>query len=283
MNISSLIYIILFTLVILTMFRNLFCFIFLKDKVYFSFFLFLLGFSLILFLKRVYPMLDRIYFSCIDIIFGMLNFVFISGATVLFSKYFLNIDSITKSTKRYFIIQMIIALFLILINFFAPNLELYSKIVHGLVFFYAIYLFLIILYHLKFNMHHLTSRYFIRYLLFLLMQGNIIVIMFYYTINKSPPVYFLSSIFIVIIYLEIELLLKSMGNDIKIKNQMNLDSFDQNIIDKLMNGKIYKEISYELNIPVNTLKKRISNIYYHYGVDSRNELILKILNNSNKK
>ena len=261
MNISALIYIILFTIVVLAMFRNFFCFVFLKDQVYFSFFLFLLGFSLVLFLKRVYPMLDTIYFPCIDKIFGMLNFVFISGATVLFSKYFLNINSVTKSTKRYFIIQLIVALLLILVNFFVTNLELYSEIVHSLVFFYAIYLFIIILYHLIFNLHHLTMRYFIRYLLFLLMQGNIIVIMFYYTFNKSPPVYFLSSIFVVVIYLEIELLMKSMGNDIKIKNQVNLDSFDQNIIEKLLNGKVYKEISYELNIPVNTLKKRISNIY----------------------
>ena len=41
----------------------------------------------------------------------------------------------------------------------------------------------------------------------------------------------------------------------------------------LLDGKEYKEISLKLNIPTNTIKKRIHNIYKKFGVHNKIELI----------
>lgn len=115
------------------------------------------------------------------------------------------------------------------------------------------------------------------------MQGNIVVIMIYHTLMLTPPAWFLASIFIVICYMEIELMYKSIEDTTISNHSAKIDNTDIMIIDMLKEGKAYKEISYDIKMPVNTLKKRISNIYKAYSVPNRNALIMKLLRQNSKK
>ena len=61
-------------------------------------------------------------------------------------------------------------------------------------------------------------------------------------------------------------------------NLYDLNYKERKIIDMLIKGNVYKEISFELNIPINTLKSRISKIYKTVKVQNKIELINKFKN-----
>jgi DNA-binding CsgD family transcriptional regulator len=54
---------------------------------------------------------------------------------------------------------------------------------------------------------------------------------------------------------------------------------EKEVVEELVKGFSYKEISHSLNISPSTVNDHLKNIYHKMGVKSKSELIAKILTN----
>ena len=52
---------------------------------------------------------------------------------------------------------------------------------------------------------------------------------------------------------------------------------EQQVLDLILKGKKNKEICAELDLAAGTVKTHLHNIYKHYGVDTRLQLALKVI------
>lgn len=290
-NFSLLVATFLLTVLLIAIIKNLICFFVLKDKFYFSFMLFLLTFLFIFIDKRFSLFFESDFaasFRCIEV----LNITLVSGTTIYFSKYFLNLDIMNRFTKVYFIVELLVAFIALVCFLFTRYISIFYHISYAMVTLYAFYLLFFIIDTYVRNHRKFSVRMKIRYLMFVIMHVSLIYITFSRLIENRVSMSFYFAIFVMIGYLEIDIINRALYTDAYQKSLLYVDkarknrgyahknnervltdSLETQIIKLLVEGKIYKEVAFETKIPFNTVKKMISSIYKKNNVKNRNELM----------
>lgn len=256
-----------------------------KKKVFLSFALFLLAFLAIFVNKWLFKTLfDGTPEFANKLDFLLLSLV--SGATVYLSQYFLSLVTLTKISITYFIFEVVfsVATFILyMLNFDFPILR---NICFLLVAIYAFYLLLVIVNDLIHNSIFFSRKKKLHYAIFIVFHLSNTVLCFS-LLNSSwnlLPVFLYIEVILVIFYLDFFILFRptefyqaiesSNPSTFVASKQLYFPEAEEGkIIQLILAGKSYKEISFEMKIPFNTVKRKISYIYRKYNVKNRNQLI----------
>lgn len=264
--------------------KNFLYFFISKSKVYLSFAFFLLLFAAIFVNKRLFKILfDDIPGFSENLDFLLLTLV--SGATVYLAQYFLSLVTLTKISIAYFIFEVafsVVTFVLYTLNF---NFPILRYICFFLVAVYAFYLLLVIVSDLYQNNIFFSRKKKFHYAIFILLHLSNIVLCFS-LLNPQwnlLPVFLYIEIILVIFYLDFFILLRptvfyqatinTQNTFVGAKQLPFPEAEEGKMIQLILNGKSYKEISFEMKIPFNTVKKKISYIYKKYNVKNKNQLM----------
>lgn len=278
MNIPILINYFIFIIVLVSIIKNLFCFIFMKEKFYFYFMLFLIIFLSVLIIKRIIPFYNIDLFNKINKTSTLIYLPLMSCAAFYLAKYFLSIETINPLTISYLLLELVLSFaFFLLRN---SHLDLFFIIINIIVMGSSILLQWIIGFKYFKTQKDLGLRLKIRFLLFTYINISLFILLYYNILNQNSPFFFCFTIFLMIGYMEIDIILKAVSfpefNLISVKEEFS-DETDNIIFKMLLAGKLYREISESTGISINTVKKRISGIYKKYGVSTRAELLNKFI------
>lgn len=222
----------------------------------------------IIFIKRIYLALP-FYNNHFEAIFSSFAFVLISGATLLFNSEFLEVKIINPFTKGFFFFELLLCTLLSLLSFWIKQYHLFAQIMYTFVFIYALIVFLMVIFQEVRHFNKFSFHTKLKFGVYFFITINILIISGSYALYKHPSLPPLALLLSIVFYLEIELMIHALSK--KESNPINYN--DKQIIQLLCDGCIYKEISYQMGIPLNTLKKRITEIYRVHNVSTRNELI----------
>ncbi len=273
-----------FIIFLIGILKNFLYFFISKNKVYLAFAFFLLLFAAIFVNKRLFKILFDVAPSFTESL-DFLLLTLVSGATVYLAQYFLSLVTLTKISIAYFIFEVAfsVATFtLYMLNFDLPMLR---YICFFLVAVYAFYLLLVIVNNLFRNSVFFSRKKKLHYAIFILLHSSNIVLCFS-LLNPQwnlLPIFLYIEIILIIFYLDFFILLRptafyqaTTGNSGKSSGSVQLpfpEEEEGKMIQLILNGKSYKEISFEMNIPFNTVKKKISYIYKKYNVKNKNQLM----------
>lgn len=256
-----------------------------KNKVYLAFALFLLAFISIFINKRLF----KLFFSEAPAFLEYLDFLLLtlaSGATVYLARYFLSLTVLTKFSVFYFLGELLFSIITYISYMMGFKNPILGDICLLLVAIYAFYLLLVIVSDfISNNIFFLTNKK-VHYLIFILLHVSNIVLCFSLLNPKYNllPFFLYIEIILIIFYLDFFILLRPTAfyqaranNENTVNNSNKHFSFPENeereIIEMILAGKSYKEISFELKIPFNTVKKKISHLYKKYNVMNKNQLM----------
>lgn len=266
--------------------KNILYFLVSKKKVFLAFAFFLLAFLAIF----VNKWLLGILFDETSGFTNKLDFLLLtlaSGATVYLSQHFLSLATLTKVSLTYFGVEVAFSSVTFILYMLKFNFPILRDICFLLVAIYAFYLLLIIVNDLIHNGTFFSRKKKFDYAIFILFHLSNTVLCFS-LLNPSwnlLPIFLYIEVILVIFYLDFFILLRPIEfyqatvnsgnpNTLAASKQLYFPEAEEGkIIQLILSGKSYKEISFELKIPFNTVKKKISYIYRKYNVKGRNYLI----------